>query len=266
MARAARASSFKDEHQRAICKAFYSLADVHGRHTVWSDFVTMSACTIGVIDPLKCKERGKLYVDVAKKYSPKEIETFTAMYSETVMGFEEDSDQDFLGDLFMRLELGNEWKGQFFTPYNVCKMMSRLILGDVAAAVADRGYVSVNDPACGAGALLIAAAHEAKRQGVNYQQNILFVAQDIDFIAAMMCYIQLSLLGCPGYVIVGNTLTTPPTTPLAEQNVWYTPLYFLGTWPIRSFLEKEKQEVSRAESEPPDTAPKEEVFEQLSLL
>jgi hypothetical protein len=88
----------------------------------------------------------------------------------------------------------------------------------------------VNDSCCGAGALLIAFANEAKRQGINYQQSIEFVAQDIDFTAAMMCYIQLSLIGCAGYVIVGNTLTTPPTEPLANQNVWYTPLYFLDVW------------------------------------
>ena len=34
----------------------------------------------------------------------------------------------------------------------------------------------------------------------------ILVAQDIDPLVAKMCYIQLSLLGCSGVVIIGNTL------------------------------------------------------------
>ena len=45
-----------------------------------------------------------------------------------------------------------------------------------------------------------------EREEINYQQNAYFVAQDIDPLVAKMCYIQLSLLGCPGVVIIGNTL------------------------------------------------------------
>ena len=60
-----------------------------------------------------------------------------------------------------------------------------------------QGWISVSDPACGAGALLIAFANECRRQHINYQTSVLFVAQDIDFLAGCMCYIQLSLLGCP---------------------------------------------------------------------
>lgn len=46
--------------------------------------------------------------------------------------------------------------------------------------------------------------------GVNYQKDVLFVGQDIDKVVAMMAYIQFSLLGCPGYIIVGNSLTDMP--------------------------------------------------------
>src|SRR5699024_11833427 len=67
------------------------------------------------------------------------------------------------------------------------------------------------DPACGAGALLVAFANECLRQKVNYQTSVLFVAQDIDFTVGLMCYIQLSLLGCAGYVVIGDTLVRPST-------------------------------------------------------
>lgn len=97
--------------------------------------------------------------------------------------------------------------------------------------------MSASDPACGAGALLIAFANECRRKDINYQTSVLFVAQDIDFLAGCMCYIQLSLLGCPGYVVIDNTLTHPSTSldprgliPKGGSNVWYTPMYFRDVW------------------------------------
>lgn len=97
------------------------------------------------------------------------------------------------------------------------------------------------DPACGAGALLIAYANECIKRHINYQQSVLFVAQDIDLTAGMMCYIQLSLLGCPGYVVIQDTLSKPATAadnrgliPVDDSsNVWYTPMYCMAPWSVR---------------------------------
>ena len=53
----------------------------------------------------------------------------------------------------------------------------------------------------------------------------------------MMCYIQLSLLGCAGYVHVGNTLTEPMTGHElfgdGGENTWYTPMFYAEVWGIR---------------------------------
>lgn len=174
----------------------------------------------------------------AGKYSEKEMVAFSQMLSEVVADMEQNPDQDFLGALFMELELGNEWQGQFFTPYDVCRAMSSLTYGeDIPERIKSKGWVSASDPACGAGALLIAFANECRRKDINYQTSVLFVAQDIDFLAGCMCYIQLSLLGCPGYVVIDNTLTHPSTSldprgliPKGGSNVWYTPMYFRDVW------------------------------------
>ncbi|MDF2984915.1 MAG: SAM-dependent methyltransferase [Eubacterium sp.] len=227
-------------HQKAIVKTFDGLthSGKHNRWIIWSDFVTMAACTLSMADVERREEREKLYSDISKKYTSVELEQFSSMLAEVINALEENQEQDLLGELYMRLELGNDRNGQFFTPYDVCKAMSMISTGNLEAELSKKGYISVNDCCCGAGALLIAFANEAKRQGINYQQHILFVAQDIDFTAAMMCYIQLSLLGCPGYIIVGNTLTTPPTQSLSEQNVWYTPFYFLDIWHWRRTIKE----------------------------
>ena len=140
----------------------------------------------------------------------------------------------------MSLNLGNHWKGQFFTPYNVCRMMAEMNFGDgVQAEVERKGYISVCDPCVGAGAMLIAAANAMGRAKLNYQTNAVFVGQDIDRIVAMMAYIQISLIGCPGYIIIGNSLTNPPTGHVLfpqdteGQEVWITPLFMHDIWEMR---------------------------------
>lgn len=193
-----------------------------------------------VVDKSNAADREKTYHAIAEKYTPQEREAFNQAFAELVMGMEANLDQDFLGELFMALELGNDHNGQFFTPYSVCTAMAGITSGDLLQRIERDGWISVNDPCCGAGALLLAFANECTRQKVNYQTSVLFVAQDIDLVSGCMCYIQMSLMGCPGYVVVANTLTNPSTShdsrgliPRHGKNVWYTPFYFTDTWHYR---------------------------------
>lgn len=95
--------------------------------------------------------------------------------------------------------------------------------------------MSINDPACGYGVMFIAARNFCIENGKNPHTNLFCVAQDIDFCAAMGCYIQMSLLGIAGYVRVGDSLSNPPTgnVLIPEEGVWCTPMYFLPEWSIR---------------------------------
>ena len=137
----------------------------------------------------------------------------------------------------MACNLGNDHAGQFFTPYNVCQCMSEITY-DVPALLDGKGFIAVNDPACGAGALLLSFANVCKRHDINYQQKVLFVAQDIDYTVGLMCYIQLSLMGCAGYVVIGDTLINPCTAydkkgllPAGDpERIWFTPLFSDGIW------------------------------------
>lgn len=86
---------------------------------------------------------------------------------------------------------------------------------------------------------MIAAVHTLRRQNVYYHNHVLFVGQDIDRVVGMMAYIQLSLLGCPGYIVIADTMTNPivgsPLMPIEKegQEFWYTPLYFSEVWHFR---------------------------------
>lgn len=232
----------RGESQKNIVRLIEGLSGKYSRWDIWQDFIIMSAIAIAnTMGGPQVKAREEIYRSRAEKYSTKELEVFADMLFEVVAELERDQEQDFLGELFMALGLGNEWKGQFFTPYDICRAMSAITYGpDMAARIEKQGWISVSDPACGAGALLIAFANECRRQHINYQTSVLFVAQDIDFLAGCMCYIQLSLLGCPGYVVIDDSIVRPTTSydahgllPKDGPQVWYTPMYFRDVWHYR---------------------------------
>lgn len=205
---------------------------------VWQDFVTMYACAISnAVDKSHFNEREAMYLKRIQKYSKKEQELFPQLAAEVVLALEKNPEQDFLGKIFMELNLSNDSGGQFFTPYNVCQMMAEMTVGDVVAHVKKHGYITINDPACGAGATLIAAVHAAAKPlseaGFNWQNHVLVTAQDIDYTVALMCYIQLSLLGTAAYIKIGNTFTEPMGSADTLENYWFTPMYFSGVWSAR---------------------------------
>ena len=85
----------------------------------------------------------------------------------------------------------------------------------------------------------------AKEEG-RYDRDLLFVAQDIDPVVAKMCYIQLSLLGCAGYVAIGDSLANDiggsklfPSIGEGDE-LWFTPMWFTPVWQGRRELERLK--------------------------
>lgn len=227
-----------DTVKRPFAKKIMGLSDRYNLWEVWSDFITMFACALSNrFDKANFEEREALYKKIISKYNEKERAVFPELVAEVVLALEKEPEQDFLGSTFMELELGNHYRGQFFTPYSLCQMMASIAGGSFAERVMDEGYVSINDCACGAGATLIAACHEAGRQlaifGYNWQNHLLVTAQDVDFGVGMMCYIQLSLIGAAGYVKIGNTISDPMRAGDDGKQYWYTPMYFSDVWHYR---------------------------------
>lgn len=258
----------KGEGQRNMIRLFDSICGSRNRWQVWSDMVYMIAASISnAVDRKHFESREKQYLATVKNYNAKQMECFAQLFAEIVMELERQPEQDLLGELFMALELGNAHNGQFFTPYDVCRCMASMTNDNLKARIERDHWISVNDPACGAGALLVAFANECRRPGVdvNYQTSVLFVAQDIDMIAGLMCYIQLSILGCPGYVVIANTLTNPSTSydrrgliPRDSENVWYTPFYFREEWHWRRMAAQMDMLISLpANSDTPPAEPEE---------
>ena len=62
------------------------------------------------------------------------------------MALDQNQEQDFLGKMFMRLDLGNRSAGQFFTPYHVCELMAEVVATNALEKIEQYGYISINDP------------------------------------------------------------------------------------------------------------------------
>lgn len=230
------------EKQMDFQKIFSKLCNTKSAWQVWSDFVEMTAISISnTCEPRKDvkQERENAYLNIINSYSPKEQNLFPEMLGVLVIALEENPEQDFLGEMFMALELGSHWHGQFFTPYNLCKAMAKISVGKANDIIEKRGYITVNDCACGAGATLIGARNELQEVGIGGTEAF-FVGQDISRTAGLMCYIQLSLLGCAGYVVIADSLLYPVTGPMLwpnltpEQDAWFMPMNFIEPiWAIR---------------------------------
>lgn len=229
-------------HKAAIVKLINSL---QGRHQLWqvfSDFVEMAACSIANACDRSNRDwqaREDRYMQIVKGYSHDELQLFPQMLGHLVEAFEAGPD-DVLGEVFMELDLGSKWHGQFFTPYELCQMMAACSMGSpeaMRAHVEEHGFVRVSEPACGGGAMLVAFAEEMRNRGLNYQRHMHAVAQDLDLKAVHMAYIQLSLMHIPAVVVHGNTLA------LEERSRWLTPAHVMGGWTWRLQRQNQKTEV-----------------------
>lgn len=244
MGRKIRVSSSQVGRKAEFVKIFRELCYARQYWQVWSDLVSVMACSIAnAVDrhPERHSSREKEYADCIKRLGG--VEKPAQLFVILVEELESNPDQDFLGALYMELQLGNHWKGQFFTPYNVSRMMAEMTVGNCENEIEDKGFITLCDPCVGGGAMLIAGTNAMRRQNINYQTNALFAGQDIDRIVGMMAYIQISLLGCPGYIVIADSLRYPlcgsalMPQEKTEQEFWYTPFYFSEIWNTRRSLE-----------------------------
>ncbi|MCR5791359.1 MAG: N-6 DNA methylase [Lachnospiraceae bacterium] len=227
-----------EDGEKEFLKLFKSLTYAQSSWQVWEDLMTVMACSISNAVDRRAEhfeKREKEYERAIKDLGGVDIPA--QMFAIIVRELDDNPDQDFLGKLYMSLELGSHWHGQFFTPYHVCELMAKMQIGEECRGVIEqKGYISICDPCIGAGAMMIAAAEAFRQIRVNYQNCVVFAGQDLDPVVAKMAYIQLSLLGCPGYVTIGNSLTNPQTGHVlfpqetGGQDLWLTPMFFSQVW------------------------------------
>ena len=223
-----------------IVKMFNSLTGARQLWELWEDAMIMFATMLSnAVDKRYYDKREEMFKNVVSKYSAQEVQVFLKIFAEIVNQLEAEPEQDFLGDLYMQLDLGSHWHGQFFTPYNVCVMMADLQCPN-EISLDEAKAVTITDCACGGGALLIASAHSYRKKmaeiGLNAQDFVCLYAQDLSLTTALMCYIQISLQGYAGKVKIGDSLLHPMLDSDNGSDIWYTPMWFSDIWQIRRMI------------------------------
>lgn len=211
-------------------KKLEELAYGRSLYDIWNDFITLSAVAIANAVCFQ-QEREDIGRSIIKKYGKQGMKGMIELFVTTVDALERNPCQDYLGTMYMEFGFGNQYLGQIFTPYHIAEFMAKLNLPDKAP----RPYTTVCDPCCGSGVMLMAAFHRMMQLKKNPHTQLFCTGQDLSFAAAMMCFIQISLLGIAGYVVVGDSLTEPlkGSALAVPKEAWCTPLYFHRTWQAR---------------------------------
>lgn len=99
--------------------------------------------------------------------------------------------------------------GQFFTPFEVCRLMAEISMGDIAETLrkSPRPFLTVHEPASGSGAMILAAAATVEARGYDLGTTMWVDAMDLSPLAFKMCYLSLSAAGIAGVVRHGNSLS-----------------------------------------------------------
>lgn len=226
-------------HIRAFTRLFNETARYHHRYEVFRDFISMAGIAIQNAF-LKSDELEQEYLAIVSRYEKDDVVKMSHLLAEVVMGLEV-YPCDFLGGVFMELELGSDQIGQFFTPFEVSKMMAMMIHGDTIDALSERPFITCAEPACGSGGMIIAFAQTMYEKGLNPQEQLWVSCVDVDPVAAMMAYVQLSLLHIPAEVVVGNSLSMKFT------KVMRTPAHYLGLWDSKLRRHWSKDDAHNAE-------------------
>ncbi|EBI8775715.1 DUF1738 domain-containing protein, partial [Salmonella enterica] len=171
-------------HIQEFVSVFNRIAPHENRWQVFSDFAHMAAAALyNAIHRDPTVEAD--YLRRVKRYSKEDAVQMSGLLAAVTDGLEF-SPTDFLGQLLMTLELGNQYLGQYFTPYSLSYTMARLNMADRLPELKNgsREYITVCDPACGAGGMIVATAEAMLEAGYNPQKQMLAYCTDIDPLAA----------------------------------------------------------------------------------
>jgi type I restriction-modification system DNA methylase subunit len=200
---------------------------ISGRYTAYEIFMDWIECvalalsnSVHLIHSQLWQEREDKYMTIMKKYTHEERQKFPEMLAWLVEELEDDP-RDVLGEVFMRSGMGSDAGGQFFTPFNISKLMASLSINRPE----DSEDITVNEPSCGAGGSIIAAALKLKEEGVDYQRRMKVVCQDLDWRCVYMCYVQLSYMGINAICVQGDTLLDPYRRGYPERRILRTPAH-----------------------------------------
>lgn len=189
------------------------------------------------VDLCRRDKREERYLQIIKRYKPTEQKELAAIFGKlfallSSVVYDDGKFNDYLGELFMKCNLGSKHAGQFFTPYHISRLMALTTLDKdtVFSTIASKNLITISDPCCGGGGLLVAALEVLKNYDVNYARDCLIDCSDIDLRCVHMTYLQLSLAGVPAIVKHQDALTRK------IWGIWLTPAFMFQYLRFQRYL------------------------------
>ena len=207
---------------KAFIKRITALDHEKSPYDTFRDFCEMAFCAYAkttASSPERAQELEDRYMQIVGTYRNKDtVRAYPELLGLAANAIRQGC--DFLGSVATEMEVLNAQIGQFFTPYEVTRMMAMMSLEDAAALIGQNGFLTLQEPASGAGGMVLATAQTLQDNGFDPGLHMLVNAIDVSPLCFHMTYLQLSLRGIPALVEHGNTLTgerfarawTPATT------------------------------------------------------
>lgn len=211
-----------ESHRNSFMKIFSETARYENRYRVFGDFLDCATAAVHnrfLFD----QELENQYLSCQRRYKSDDMLRFSHLLGELRLGLLSGF-SDFLGEVFMQLELGNSALGQTFTPFHLSQLKCRLAIGDISALLERQPFALVADPASGGGSMAIAFAEALFDAGYDYTERMWAHCTDVDDRCAKMSYLQLALLGVPAEVVIGDSLR------MTFRKVLRTPMHYIGEW------------------------------------
>lgn len=197
--------------KKKIINEINTLSGAHSPYEVFSDWIrcsSLAVCnSVHLIHNEVWQQREREYIETLKRYPDGTEVRFAGMLCMLGDLLAEEM-TDALGEIYMEAGMGSKVSGQFFTPFHLSELTARMAVQN-AIDTFDGHMITMCEPSCGGGGMIIATAKVLKDAGINYQKYLDVVAQDLDWKGVYMTYLQCSLLGIKATCVQGDTLKEP---------------------------------------------------------
>lgn len=197
-------------HVAQFIKAMSEIDRSKHRHEVFSDFCELAYCALAKLACPTEEGRDALeeqYMLVAKRYRNKDdVRRMPELLGLTMEALNQGG-CDFLGSVAGELGALDAKLGQFFTPYHVSRLMAEINLGNAAKIIEENGFITVQEPAVGAGGMVLAVADVIEELGFDPAVHLWVEATELSRSTYYMGFVQIHARGVAGRIICGNSLS-----------------------------------------------------------
>lgn len=134
-----------------IVKIINKISGKYASTLIFDDWIKLIAIAISnqsdFIHNDLWNKREEEYISIANKYNEDELNKLYKAFAMLVNCFEENI-KDYLGEIYMKCDMGNNRTGQFFTPFHISEAVSNLI-EDIENIKKHEGKIILNEPSTG---------------------------------------------------------------------------------------------------------------------